>query len=1462
MIPGLHSPVGWPITFISLGGAQGVMVGGRTESYRDGLPGRPSAWLGSRRLRRTAIVSAALVLVGLVALTALPTSTAATLTGGCTQPGASPSVVTCIAAGTYKPDATTCSVLAAAWGGGGGGGGSGDTGATGFGGGGGAGGTYASGVVPVSSATTYTVTVGTGGAGGGASANGGTGGQSWFKDTLTVRASGGLGGRWDDGNAETAPGSTAGSAGTTQRKGGDGAGNAGGTTYSGGGGGGGGSTTDGSSASTWSGGTGGTSGGGAGANGRTTQGNGFGGNAPGGGGSGGYNPGFTLQSGGPGARGQVVLTESPCNVAPTPTALGPVTLNEDCSGTASSTCGALTSAPYGLTASDADEDDPQTDISFCVVSTTTAAGGTMFTTAPALAPVCPTTASTMSDDVARLDVTYRPVANFCNGAPYSTPDTFQYQAYDGKAFSAVQTVNLQVTCVNDAPTAPGGSTSVAEDAGDTSITVPGADVDNPPNTPAPGDQMQFCAATLPSNGVTSLVAFVCPTYTTLGAAGTTSYAATYTPNAQFCGSDSFTYQTRDAAGTESATPGTFTITLTCTADAPVEMDDDYSVFAASTVFPGTAPSYPTVDPPSTADCAATYGAAYGVLCNDYDYDMKWYSGSPDALTAVTFSGVTCEDFDGAGSLTSSSSTGAFTFAYSPLNFDTCHFTYRPQDSTLTLGVQTAVTIHVIAADPRTVDDSSWSTPEETTFTASACGATTEDWDGGPYYGVLCNDVNGPNDPVEVTLLSGPTNGVLATPLALNGFFEYTPNNDFEGTDSFQYKMHDIQVGSTNADTNGVVTITVTHVNDAPTATDGVTAATNEETPVLASVTGADPDTPYGEVLRYCRESGPTYGTLSMPSCTDTPATSPSFTYTPDLNYCNQPFSLATDDSFVFRVLESDVAGGAATATQYLQVTCVNDAPTAGNDTYTGVLGYPLDTWARGFSPIVALDIDPDSPYSNQGLAPFSPLCSQPTMPGASVSVSASGHFNYTPAGSTQYTDTFSYQVVDNGSPGLVSSNCAWVTLTIQPDLPPVSRFTASPTTVRVGEVVTFVDSSYDPDIGGYVNGWNWAFGDGYAATSSAPSHIYGIVGSYSACLSAVDEWGVGGALACRTITVIAASGSSSSGQGTTSSQPSGDTQDNPDDPPPQELKVAPMAAQTVAPGQAVTISATVTGAASPTFEWRQTNGAQVTLVGATSWSATFTAGAADNLYFEFTVRDGGEEVSAGVLVVVEGEAGVAPVARVGPDARAMAGDVVVLDGSASSGGSGVSYLWMQLEGPAVSINDPMSAKASFIMPDTTSRLRFALEVSDGQSSSTALQIVRLATSGGAVTGDQSEGFTVSKGADGSITVTPLDPAAQYTWDFGDGSAPVTTEGPTTHTYTAIDQYTITLTMTDEAGVEQQTQQVARVDAVASRPAAAVAGAGTGVPLWLVLSGAGLVLAAGAAGAFLLLRKRVPAPASA
>ena len=76
---------------------------------------------------------------------------------------------------------------------------------------------------------------------------------------------------------------------------------------------------------------------------------------------------------------------------------------------------------------------------------------------------------------------------------------------------------------------------------------------------------------------------------------------------------------------------------------------------------------------------------------------------------------------------------------------------------------------------------------------------------------LANDYDADGDALGVSIIAGPQNGVVV--LNADGTFSYTPKANFFGTDTFTYQLNDGELDSNVA----TVTITITPVNDAPTA---------------------------------------------------------------------------------------------------------------------------------------------------------------------------------------------------------------------------------------------------------------------------------------------------------------------------------------------------------------------------------------------------------------------------------------------------------------------------------------------------------------------------------------------------------------------------------------------------------------------------------------------------------------------
>jgi autotransporter-associated beta strand protein len=151
---------------------------------------------------------------------------------------------------------------------------------------------------------------------------------------------------------------------------------------------------------------------------------------------------------------------------------------------------------------------------------------------------------------------------------------------------------------------------------------------------------------------------------------------------------------------------------------------------------------------------------------------------------------------------------------------------------------------------------------------------------------------------DYAIVSGPTNGTL-TGTAPN--LTYTPNANFNGSDSFTFTAND---GAANSNT-ATVSITVNPVNDAPVASNG-SANTNEDTPVAITLVATDIDS---AIQNYAIVSSPANGSLS--------GTAPNLTYTPNANYHGS-------DSFSFTA--NDGIADSNTATVSITVNPINDAP--------------------------------------------------------------------------------------------------------------------------------------------------------------------------------------------------------------------------------------------------------------------------------------------------------------------------------------------------------------------------------------------------------------------------------------------------------------------------------------------------------------------------------------------------------
>jgi hypothetical protein len=164
------------------------------------------------------------------------------------------------------------------------------------------------------------------------------------------------------------------------------------------------------------------------------------------------------------------------------------------------------------------------------------------------------------------------------------------------------------------------------------------------------------------------------------------------------------------------------------------------------------------------------------------------------------------------------------------------------------------------------------------------------------------DVDGGN--LSYHLVTLPVNGTLnGTPPNLS----YTPNLNYFGPDQLTFRVSD-----GTAFDEGVISITVNPVNDAPVATpQSITLDEDTSTGIVLSATDID-----GDPLTYQVTSQPTHGTLS--------GTAPNLSYTPDPDYFGP-------DQLAFSASDGTASAEALIS---ITVTPVNDAPLVSDQSVT------------------------------------------------------------------------------------------------------------------------------------------------------------------------------------------------------------------------------------------------------------------------------------------------------------------------------------------------------------------------------------------------------------------------------------------------------------------------------------------------------------------------------------------------
>src|SRR5437867_2376948 len=316
--------------------------------------------------------------------------------------------------------------------------------------------------------------------------------------------------------------------------------------------------------------------------------------------------------------------------------------------------------------------------------------------------------------------TYTPAANY-NGS-----DSFTYKANDGTADSNVATVTINITAVNDAPVAVADAYSTNEDTA-LNVAAPGVlgndtDVDG--------------------NTLTAILGTTVPLHGTLTFNANGSF--TYTPAANYNGSDSFTYHAND--GTVNSSDVTVSLTINPVNDPPTVLGDNSNTYENLSVKIVVLANDSDIDGDTLTVSSVTQGA-HGSIAINADNSLQY----TPAL-----------DYNGTDSFTYTASDG-----HGGTGTATVNVTIRPVNS------------------PPTANADSYGTTPNTTLNV-------------PAPGLLANDTDPENDPLTAALTVNPSHG--SATVNSNGSFAYTPAANYTGIDTFKYKAADSGLVTSTDDT--------------------------------------------------------------------------------------------------------------------------------------------------------------------------------------------------------------------------------------------------------------------------------------------------------------------------------------------------------------------------------------------------------------------------------------------------------------------------------------------------------------------------------------------------------------------------------------------------------------------------------------------------------------------------------------
>jgi VCBS repeat-containing protein len=614
------------------------------------------------------------------------------------------------------------------------------------------------------------------------------------------------------------------------------------------------------------------------------------------------------------------------------------------------------------------------------------------------------------------------VGYYSHNGSETTTDSVVVRAKEstGSVYSSNATITITINAVNDSPNAPDGTVTL--DEGSTSQSTPfGA-------TDAEGSSLTINVSSQGSNG-TAVVNGADFVYTHDGSETT---------------SDTFSYSVSD--GTLSST-GTITVTINPTNDAPTGVADTYYVTRNSTTEMSAEIGVLRNDSDSDTDSSlftvsnGNTNTQYGQLTLNPDGSFTYvtdgtntsfnsdsfsytvsdgsatssevtvtlevadiipvpnsYSNNEGAtLTVDATNGVVTNDVDPNGLALSAAvvtnpsygtltlnTDGSFSYVHDGTENRKDTFTYKLTNANNDESKSTFVVIN-----NTNVNDAPTSTGTTFTLNEGASNVFT------PTYADTDTQLSG----ITFSVTADVSNGVLSD--NGNGTFTYIHNGGETNSDTFTYSVSDGEFTVENI--SGAITVTA--VNDVPTATD-LTYTIDEATSTVVAFAGTDAE---GSSLSFAVLTNPSNGTLTTSNGVTT--------YTHN-------GSETTSDSFTYQSFDGTAQSSAGTVS--ITLNPVNSAP------IVSAVAFTIDEDASTTFNLGASSTEPEGQTMTYAI-------SNPTNGTASVN-SSTGEVSYDHDGSETTTDTFTFTATD--SDGLASS-AGTITVTLNPvnDAPVIGNAT-------------------------------------------------------------------------------------------------------------------------------------------------------------------------------------------------------------------------------------------------------------------------------------------------------------------------------------------------------------------------------------------------------------------------------------